>query len=508
MFEPRSLARLLLPYIHDRKALYGSHVFTEGSELDEAEKKKLLIEFSSPNIASEFQGKHLRSTIIGAHIGLLYESMGWDVTRVNYLGDWGKNIGLLGAGWEDFGSEEQFAADPIGHLVSVYNQANEIFIPEQASSKKARDAHEDTVEIESKGYYAKRNDFFKKMEDGDEVAVGLSKRFRDVYVDHYKELYARLNVTFDEYSGESQVSPETMTEVEEILKSKGLSEEKDGAWMIELKKHGGKGGAAIIRDRTGSSTYLLRDLATVLERFRKYSFDKMIYVVSVDHDLHFQRVLKILDLMDMSHLAERLQHVHFSKVSPMVDQGSMLGDILSQCQSSMLESLRENPDQSALLGDSEDVAASLGISALLVQELSARRAADHAFDIARMTSFELGTGPELQYCYARLTSLLADKSSDASALTDDELESITGEAFVDLLRLLAQYPDVTAQEFKALESATVMAYLTSVTGQLSGCFEEIPEGADLTVGQVMLLEAARQVLENAMRLLGIVPTSR
>jgi arginyl-tRNA synthetase len=179
MFEPRTIARLLSPYINDRKDSYGRDISLglHDPSLPDLGRKKLVVEFSSPNIASEFQGTHLRSTILGAYIGNLHEMMGWDVVKINYLGDWGKPIGLLGVGWEKFGSEEEFEADPSGHLLDVYNKINQLFMPEQLASKKARDERrdsgKDSAEIESQGLFAERNAFFKRMEDGDETAIAF-----------------------------------------------------------------------------------------------------------------------------------------------------------------------------------------------------------------------------------------------------------------------------------------------------------------------------------------------
>ena len=511
-FEPHTLPRLLLPYIHDRKESYGREVSLGLRDLSSPDlgRKKLVVEFSSPNLASEFLGKHLRSTIVGAHISNIYEAMGWDVVKVNYLGDWGKPIALLGVGWEKYGSEELFKADPVGHLFDVYHKVYDRFAPEQVESKRARDEKRDPAEIESQGLFAERNAFFKRMEEGDEKALALWKRVREVNIANYTKLYARLNVSFDEYSGESQVSQETMAEVEGILKSKGLCDESGGSCIIDLKKHRGKAGTVIIRDRTGSSTYLLRDLAAVLDRHKKYEFDKMIYVVAADHTIHFTRLFKILELMGMSELASKLQYVHFSEVSQMSEnlgQGHMLSDILDQCQSAMLDSLKENPEKAAFLGDSEDAVATIGITALLAQELSARRANDHDFDIKRMTSFEHGTGPDLQYAYARLSSILSANPGHTDFAGED-LASLAEENEADLIRLLVQYPDISLSAYKTLEPATIMAYLFNVTAQLSLCLETDEDNTSLTPAQVMLYEATRRVLENGMKLLGITPAAR
>ncbi|EEA19333.1 arginyl-tRNA synthetase [Talaromyces marneffei ATCC 18224] len=509
MFSPKTLPRLLLPYMNDRQNSYGRYesLGLHGPSSLEAGRKKLLIEFSSPNIASEFQARHLRSTILGAYIANQYENMGWDVTRLNYLGDWGKPMGLLGVAWEKFGSEELFQADPAGHLHDIYHKILELFVPEQAASKKIRDEGGDPASIEGQGVFAERNAFFKRMEDDDEQAVALWKRARDVNIKNYTDLYARLNVRFDEYSGESQVRLETMMEVEEILKSRGISEESAGSWMIDLKKHAKISGTAIIRDRTGSSTYLLRDLAAVLERSRKYSFDKMIYVVAADqHTTHFSRLFKILELMDMSDLANKLQHVQFSNVSKMSEKfgnDRTLDEILDQFQKAMCESFKIHPEMASLLGHSEESIFSIAISALVAGELSSKRAQDNAFEVTRMTSFEPGTGPYLQYWYARLCTIL-DAYETSIKPSEEEFDTLSDEDF-SLLRLLVQFPDITHLAYESLEPATVMAYLVNLAVQLEVCFDECENNVANNLTQANLYEATRRVMESGMKLLGIIP---
>ncbi|KAF2266351.1 Nucleotidylyl transferase [Lojkania enalia] len=524
-FVQKTLGQVLLPYIKNRKETYGSDVtlgLHEPTVLDGA-RKKLVVEFSSPN-ACDFQGKHLRSAIHGAFISKLYETMGWDVTRINYLGDWGKSMALLAVGWEKFGNEEAFEADPAGHLINVYHRIHELFLPEMAKAKKARDQAnkktredgdehgEEQAKIESEGLFAERNAFFKKLEEGDEEALALVKRFRDVNIANYTKLYSRLGIDFDEYSGESQISQKTMTEVEQLLKDKGVSEESEGAWIVGMKKHGARAGTAMIRYRTGASTYLLRDLAAVLERSRKFKFDKMIFVVANDQNVHFSQLIKILLALDMQDLAGKLEHVHFSNVSKTADRmgiGHQPLNVLDQCEEAMLNSLKAEEGKATLLGSSEDVAKVMGISALLTQELSARRSNDHAFDIDAMTSFKPETGPGLQYWYARLCSIL--KANPArEELSREEYESLAGEKPANLLRLLAQYPEVTHTTYKSMESAVITTYLVNLIEQLQECLGEEEEVEELRVTpvQATLYEATRIVFENAFRLLGIKPVAK
>ncbi|KZM23203.1 Arginine--tRNA ligase [Ascochyta rabiei] len=504
------VARLLLPYILDRKSSYGSQLST-------GVPKKLVVEFSSPNITSEFQGKHLRSTIIGAFIGRLYESLGWEVKRINYLGDWGKPIALLKVGWDKFGSEEAFAMDPVGHLLDVYHQIESLFQPEQAASKKARDdaakegrdEGEAQVQIESQGIFAERNEAFKKLEAGDEAIVSFWKRVREANIDNYTGFYERLGVRFDEYAGESTGSPEVMVEVEQLLKNKGFSEESGGAWIVHMQKLGAKAGTAIIRDRSGSSTYLLRDLAAVLERSRKYAFDKMVYVVASDNSVHFAQLFRILEALDLKDLASKLQHVRFSEVSKMaatLGKGYKPQAVIDECERAIKALPDADAYKAAFLGSSEQTDKTLAISALLLQELSTRATSAHVFDTSALASFKPGTGSDLQFWCTKVCALLSGQTMSAD-LAEDQFKSLADEDQANLLRVLAQYPEVVNATIHSLEPAGIVTYLTAVAEQLSDCLGEDDNDGDILPGFAALLEATRIVLQNGMKLLGVVPIS-
>ncbi|KAL2192754.1 arginyl-tRNA synthetase [Corynascus similis CBS 632.67] len=499
-FTPLSLPRLVLPYIFQRQQSYGNDpdVGLRNHATPDQGRKKVIVEFSSPNIAKEFHAGHLRSTIIGAFIANLYEAMGWDVIKVNYLGDWGKQFGLLAVGWQRFGSEEELAREPLKHL----------------------------LDIESRGLFAERNAFFSRMEAGDEETIALWRRFRDISVDRYIATYARLNIDFDEYSGESQVNKATIERVESVLREKGIYEQNKGSWIIDFDKHGSKGlGLAVVRSRTGTTTYLLRDVAAILDRAEKYAFNKIIYVVSTEQDLYFRRVFRTVELMGRPDLAARLQHVNFGKVMGMssrLGNVQLLGDILDQSREAMHEVMRRNKVKYSQVEDPDAVAEKVGISAVMVQDMSGKRINNYPFDIGRMTSFEGDTGPYLQYCHARLNSILRKAGLTRQDLADhlenhpDGLDAdVLGDKphAADLLRLMAQYPDVTAMAFKTLEPSTILTYLFRLAHQLSSCYDVLQVvgaegGRDVVLARAALYEGARQVLERGMRLLGLSPVER
>jgi arginyl-tRNA synthetase len=521
-FSARSLSHLLVPYIFDRGSAFG-HVPSLG--VQSGHKQKLIVEFSSLNIAKEFHAGHLRSTIIGAFLANLHESMGWEVMRINYLGDWGKQFGLLAAGWKRFGSEEALGREPLKHLLDVYARINSQFQPEEDARDAARAEGRDTAELESRGLFAERNAFFARMENGDEEALALWRRFRQLSVERYAQTYARLNIGFDEYEGESQVQATTIEYVEQRLRDNGVYYEEDGSWMINYDKHGSqKGmGVAVLRGRTGTTTYLLRDVAALLERERKYGFDRMMYVVSTEQDLHFRRVFRTVELLGRPDLAARLKHVNFGKVMGMssrLGNVQLLSDILDRAADAMHGVMRQNEAKYAQMADPEAAAEAVGIAAVMAQDMSGKRINNYPFDMARMTSFEGDTGPYLQYCHARLHSILRKarlSHDDLASHVAHSPEALDADAegkqhCADLLRLMAQYPEVTTTALRTLEPSTILTYLFRLAHQVSSCYDVLqvigPHARETMLARASLYEAARQVLENGMKLLGFTPVER
>ncbi|CAI6341665.1 unnamed protein product [Periconia digitata] len=535
--SPEMLPKLFIPYILERKTSFGNNptLGRLNSENVEERRKKLLVEFSSPNIANEFQAKHLRSTILGAFVSNIHEHMGWDVTRINYLGDWGKPIALLKVGWDKFGSHEEYKDDPVHHLLYLYHQIDELFQPEVAASRQARDEAakngqdegEAQVDIESRGIYFERNTASKRLEDGEEGAVEFWKLIRDANIENYSEFYAQLGVRFDEYTGESQVKPETITEVEHLLKEKEICKESAGAWVVHMQDFGLKAGTAIIRDRNGATTYLLRDLAAVLERSRQYDFDKMIIVAGSDNSVHFTHVHHILSAMGMEELSNKIQHLKFTETTRLSDTlGTMYKPeaIIEHCEAAMLPVLEAEEEKTVLFKDNMEAIKALGISALLISELSTRTATSHSFNSIVMTTFKSGTGPELQYWYAKLVHVL-DGHTASSELSDEDVDVLADDEPSSLLRIILQFPEIIRLSYQTLEPAAIVAYLSTVTEQLADCLEEgieddtgskdedeenirIKEEKTLKPGQISLYESARIVLENGMAQLGLVPLTK
>ncbi|KAI0116179.1 arginyl-tRNA synthetase [Hypoxylon sp. NC0597] len=526
-FSTVTLPRLILSYIGDRMGQYGrGHLLDSLTPPHTGEAaKKVIVEFSSPNLATEFNSNHLRSTILGAQIANLYENEGWDVVRMNYFGDWGKEMGLLGVGWKKFGSEVEFKKNPMGHLYDVYENISESFRPEKEASRKARDEGRDTAEIERQGIFAERDGFSKRMEDGQPEESGFWKRLRDTAIAYYTNAYEHLNVEFDDFSGESQVSPEFIVEVESVLKAKGVYEESDGSWIIDYSKHGPKSlGVSVLRGRTGSTSYLLRDIAAAIERSKKYSFDKMVYVVTAEQDVHFQKLFQALKYMGYDGLAAKLEHINFGKVqglSQQLGKVHLLGDILDESTNDALDALEFDQTDHSEISNTNKSSQIIGATSLVSQFCGLnKRTTSYTLNAKRLSSFEGETGPHLQLCYARLCAKITESDSDETVLSNVDYIHLQEDPWTEVIRLLAQYPDVVDAAYKSLEPSMILAFLFRLGEEIENCLEDNNDNGenqeedgngsskelpDAILAQTVLYKHARQVFNNGMRILGITP---
>jgi len=304
----------LITRIVSEKDKYGGSKMGEG--------QNVIVEFSSPNIAKPFHAGHLRSTIIGNFLKNLHKALGYNVHGINYLGDWGKQYGLLAIGFKKYGSPEKLEEDAIHHLFDVYVAINKDKEVSPAVDEEARE-------------------YFKRMEQGDEEALALWKKFRDLSIVEYKKMYARLNVEFDEFSGESQFG-EQMEKQVKILEDKGLLQENQGAKVVDLKEL--KLDLALIKKKDGATLYITRDIAAAVDRYEKHHFSKMLYVVNAQQNHHFNQLFAILKKMDYE-WQDKCTHINFGMVLGMsTRKGNVvfLSDILQEAKATMMEVMKKN----------------------------------------------------------------------------------------------------------------------------------------------------------------------
>ncbi|KAI9889959.1 MAG: hypothetical protein M1814_004577 [Vezdaea aestivalis] len=502
-FLPQTLPSLVLKPILSLKDSYG---FNKANGLKDPNnissgKKKVIVEFSSSNIAKEFHVGHLRSTIIGGFLSNLYESAG---------------MASLLWGGSGYGDEAAFEANPIKNLFEIYTKTNADFAPVEEKYKAATKRGEDTATMESTGLFGEVKTYFKRMEEGDEEALSLWRRFRSLSIEKYKITYARLSIVFNVYAGKSQVSTEKMVLAETILREKGISEIDQGAVVINFKKHGApKLALAIIRNRNGTTNYLLQDIGQAIRRMEEYDMDRSIYVVMSEQGMHLQRLFKILELMGgkYAELSKKMEHVSFGKIMRMsTRRGTVkfLDDILADVGEHMHGVMRQNDAKYREVHDPESVADILGISSVVVRDMAGKRTNDYAFDLERITSFDGDTGPYVQYAHSRLSSISRKVDLTQDDLMNADLSLLQEKHAIDLIRLMAQFPDTVNQTLKTLEPTTILTYLFRLTHQLSSSYDVLrvvgaAGGREVTVARAALYQAAKQVIYNCMKLLGLNP---
>ncbi|KAM9971703.1 hypothetical protein ACTFIW_011686 [Dictyostelium discoideum] len=476
--------------------------------------KKVIVEFSSPNIAKPFHAGHLRSTIIGNFMVNLFNELAYETVSMNYLGDWGKQYGLLAVGFEKYGSEEELLADPIKHLYNVYVQINgEAEKEEEAKKKYAEEIAagvEPTAPLQTTPtIHDTARAYFKRMEDGDAEALAIWRRFRDLSIVKYKDIYNRLNVKFDIYAGESLVT-EGMTIEFKKLQDKNLLEDSQGAKVIDLSKPN-KLGKVLVQKTDGTTLYITRDIAAAVDRKNNIGFDKMYYVVASQQDFHFRQLFDILGKMDYQWQKD-LTHINYGMVKGMsTRKGTVvfLEDILNKTQKKMLKIMKQNEQKFAEIEDPEKVADIVGLSAVVIQDFNAKRNKDYDFNWDRMLKSDGDTGPYLQYAHARLCSL--ERKSGFEFNPNANLSLLSEPEAFNLAITIGRYPEIIQLTHNQLEPSTLVGYLFELAHAVSSAHQVLwikDREKDVAEARFVLYWAAKVILGSGLRILGLVPLER
>lgn len=450
-----------------------------------------LVEYSSPNIAKKFHAGHLRSTVIGNFIANLKQSLGNKVVRMNYLGDWGMQFGLLGAGFSQFGCEEKLEKNPLQHLFEVYVRVN-------------KEADQDEVMRQA------AREFFRQLEQRESKAVSLWKRFRDITVDEYRHVYKRLGVHFDVYSGESFHHDQAQEVVQQLRGHGLLKTSQKGTRVVDLSPAGDMSSFCTVLRSDGTSLYITRDLAAAVDRMQEYHFDEMIYVADKSQSSHFQQLFQILDKMGHS-WTDRCRHVPFGLVRGMKTRSGevvFLEDVLDEARARMLHNMSQSKTTKDL-EDPEATAETVAVSALIVQDFKGPLQSDYTFDWDRMLQAQGDTGVFLQYTHARLCSLMKKNEHVDAVAFDSSL--LLDPLSITVLQHLLRYDEVLFQSAQDLQPKHLVNFLLKLSHLISSAHRDLPvKGSSLTLAKarLRLFSGACSVLASGMRILGMTPVDR
>ena len=460
---------------------YGKSIVGEG--------KNIVIDYSAPNIAKPFHIGHLRSTVIGGALYNIYKYLGYNVTGVNNLGDYGTQFGKLIEGYKMWGEEYDIENDPINELTKIYIRINEACKNDEQILENCRNN-------------------FKKLEDGDSYCVEIWKKFRELSLQEFQKVYDLLGSKFDSWNGESFYS-DKMPEVIDLLQKTGKLVESQGAKIIDLEDKG-INTPCIIEKSNGSTTYATRDLAAILYRARTYDFDKALYVTSYEQVLHFKQVFEVAKLLGLDEkYTNGLEHVSFGMV--LLPEGKMstregniikLEELLNEAISRAKEIIEQkNPD----LENKEEVAKKVGIGAVIFNDMSASRIKDEVFDWNTILNFQGETGPYIQYTYVRTKSVL-EKAGYLPKIEDVKIENLSDEYSMAILKLIYNFEDVLVQVTDKNEPSILARYLIDLAKAYSSFYNEnkiIVDDKDVQDARVYLTYAVSQVLKQGANLLGI-----
>ena len=452
---------------------------------DLGQDKAVVIDFSSPNIAKPFHIGHIRTTVIGNALYKIYDSQGYNVVRVNHLGDYGTQFGKLIVAFKLLGNKEAVEANPIPELLKLYIQFHE------EAEKKPE------MEDEARAW-------FTKLENGDEEAKALWQWFRDESLKEFARVYDLLDIEFDSYAGESFYS-DKMDVVIEKIKEKGLLKQSQGTNVVDLEEYNMP--PALITKNDGSTLYMTRDLAAAIYRKNTYDFEKCIYVVGSQQSLHFQQLFKVLELMGFE-WAKDLIHVPFGMVA--LEEGTMstrkgrvvfLEDVLKQAIEKTRETvLSKNPNAKNV----DEIAKQVGVGAVVFQELSNSRIKDYTFSWERTLSFEGETGPYVQYTHARCCAVLRKANEEVS--TDINYELLSDGDAAEVLKVIGSFNKSIVSAMRRNEPHIVTRFVLDLAQAFNKFYHDNPilvEDEELRKARLALVAATRQTLENGLNILGM-----
>lgn len=447
--------------------------------------KKVVIEFSSPNIAKPFGIGHLRSTVIGAALARTYELAGWDVVKLNHLGDWGTQFGKLIWAYKKY--SPHIGGDTVEGILQMFNYY--VDFHKEAENNPA---------IIDKG-----REEFRKLEQGDEQNKKLWEKLRKVSIKEFEQVYKRLNVTFDSYNGESFYT-DKMPAVVDKLEENNLLEESEGAQIVNLEDEGIETPALIMK-KDGSTLYLTRDLAAILYRKKEYQFDRMLYEVGNEQALHFKQLFAVTKKLgydwhkDCEHVGHGLYRFPDGKMSTRKGKTIFVDEVLDKAVALSKETIQEkNPE----LKDAQEVAEIVGVGAIMFNDLKNDRVNDINFSWKEILNFEGESGPYLQYTYARLKSILR-KSTETPTLNP---KLLTSEEEIRIAKQINTFPEVIEKVISTNKPHSIARYALDLA-QLTNTYYQkhkiIQEDKNLESARLSLIELVSQNIKKSLELLGI-----
>lgn len=465
-----NLSSRVIKDIIDNNRNYGN--------MDFGKSQVITMDISSPNIAKPFSMGHLRSTVIGMSMSKIAEKVGFNVVKINHLGDWGTQFGKLIVAYRLWGDKQKLHENPIMHLFKLYTKFHELAEKDNQLDEMAREE-------------------FKRMEDGEENAINLWKEFKNYSLESFNDIYNRLKISFDSYNGEAFYN-DKMGRVIQELKDKDLLVEEQGAMVVKLENMP----PALIQKKNGSTLYLTRDLATAIYRKEEYNFYQSYYFVGQEQTLHFNQLIAVLKLMgytwanDIYHLSFGMILKDGKKMSTRKGKVVLLEDVLNEAQKKALKNIESRNFD---LENKQQVSEQVGVGGVIFHDLKNFRNNNVEFDLNEMLKPEGNTSLYIQYSYARACSIL--RKSNISSTQINHLDDETWQ----IVSLLKDFQHYVYTAFDKKDPSIIAKYSLDLAKSFNYFYSKVNILKDETLknDRLLITLAFSIVIKESLRLLCI-----
>lgn len=477
-----AMIQAVLEEIDTKKEDFGKQEIGKG--------KTVLVEYSSPNIAKQFHIGHLRTTLIGRALYNIYKTLGYETVGINHLGDYGTQFGKLIEGYKRWGQEYNLEDNPIEELTKIYIRINNLCKEDESVLELCREN-------------------FKKLEEGDEYCTKLWQEFRDLSLKEFNRIYDLLDVHFDSIKGEAFYSDKT-DEIIKTLEKTGKLVESEGARIIDLEEQ--KMPPCMICKSNGSTIYATRDLAAIVYRVRTYDFDKCLYIVAYEQNLHFKQIFEVAKLLGISekcqkgleHVAYGMVHLKSGKMSTREGNVIKVEELLQEAIQRVRSVIEEkNPELTE--EEKDDISTKVGIGAIIYNDLAGSRIKDEIFDWDMILNFNGETGPYIQYTYVRTNSVL-NKVGSIPELKDIKVDVLEEKEAYEILKLVYSYEEIIRNAAAKNEPSIISRYLIDLAKAFSSFYNEnkiMVEDKDIQNARVYLTYITNRILKVGAGILGI-----
>ncbi len=474
------LTKNVLEEIEEKKERYGSN--------SSGENKTVLVEYSSPNIAKPFHIGHLRNTVIGSSLYKIYKFLGYNTVGINHLGDYGTQFGKMIEGYKRWKDEYDIENNPIDELTNIYVRINNLCKEDESVLELCREN-------------------FKKLEEGDKYCLDIWNKLKDLSLKEFQKTYDLLGIKFDSLKGEAFYS-DKIDEVVNKLEEKGILKDSEGAKIVDLEDKGL--GVCMIKKSNGSTIYATRDLAAILYRARTYDFDKCLYVVAYEQNLHFKQVFEVAKYLGIPEKClNGLEHVSYGMVrlvtgkmstreGTVVKVNGLLEEAIERAKKIIEE---KNPE----MENKDEEAKKIGLGAVIFNNVSNTIIKDQIFDWNTVLNFNGETGPYIQYIFVRTKSVL-EKIVDVPNVKDINLELLQDKESQKVISTLYDFENILMQVVQKNEPSILARYLITLSQNYSNFYNEnkiIDDNKEIKNARIVLTKAVNIVLKQGASLLGI-----